>query len=353
MKRISAVICELNPLHEGHKYVFSKAGENSDLLIAVMSGNFVQRGETAVYDKFKRARMALLAGADLVVELPFPYCASSAEFFARAGVRIAEGVGADRLCFGSECGDIMALRRAGEILKSEEYRSAMTVGRSAAIRSEALKNLAPDLPESLLESPNDILGAEYCRNAAIETVAIKRISAESASSIRSRCVGGDGSDMLDPKRLFQLEYNHFRTLRGPTADIAECGGGVFERLLNTAFLTNSADEWQIAQRTKQYTNARLRRAALYALCSVTAEELHSEVAFTRVLGANSKGREHLSAIRKARSFPVITNHSEIKEMPENVREQVKLANFADNVYALCTGTNDPAVFLKTPPIMVE
>ena len=84
MKRISAIICELNPLHEGHKHIFSAAKEKSDVLIAVMSGNFVQRGETAVYDKYKRARSVLSAGADLVLELPFPYSASSAEFFARA-----------------------------------------------------------------------------------------------------------------------------------------------------------------------------------------------------------------------------------------------------------------------------
>ena len=354
MKRISAIICELNPLHDGHKYVFSRAKEKSDLLIAVMSSNFVQRGETAVYDKYKRAAAALSAGADLVVELPFPYCASSAEFFARAGVRIVEGVGADLLCFGSECGDIDALTKAGRILDSEEYRKAMTVGRSAALRSDLLKRLAPDLPSSLFESPNDILGAEYCRNASVETVAIKRISAESASSIRARCIGCNGADMLDPGRLFELEYNYFRTLRTiGDNEIAECGGGVFERLYNTAFSTGNAVEWQDVQKTKQYTNARLRRAALFALCSVTAEDLRADVAFTRVLGANAKGREHLSNIRKSRSFTVITNHSEVKDAACDVRRQVGLSDFADSIYSLCAGMGDAARYLKMHPVMVE
>ena len=353
MKRISAVICELNPLHDGHRYVFQKAREHGDILIAIMSGNFVQRGESAVYNKYKRAEAALSAGADLVLELPFPYSASSAEYFAKNGVRIAEAVGADVLCFGSECGDIEALKRAGAVLNSEEYEKKMTVGRSAAMRADILRELAPELPESLLGSPNDILGAEYCRRAKIDTVAIKRISAESASSIRKRSVGIEGSDMLDPAELFRLEYDHFRTLRAAGKDCAECTGGVLERLYNTAFSEGSAEKWLEKIKTKQYTNARLRRAALFALTSVTPDELKSDVLFTRLLAANEKGREYLSSIRKDSDFPIITNHSEKKLLSENARKQADLADFADTVYALCENREDPAFYLKSRPVITR
>jgi len=353
MKRISAVICELNPLHDGHRYVFSEAKRDSDILIAVMSGNFVQRGEPAVYHKYERANAALHAGADIVLELPFPYSSSSAEFFAYNGVRIAEGVGAAALYFGSECGDIEALKKAGKILKSEEYRNAMGVGRSAILRSDALRLLCPDLPESLYSSPNDILGAEYCRCAGIETVAVKRITTESASSIRRRSIGKEGCDMLDPQKLSQLIFNYLRTRRTPPSNVAEGLGGVAERLYNTAFLCKNALEWAEAVKTKQYTDARLRRAGLYALCDVSAEMLKTPCGYTRLLGANTVGREYLSAVRKNVVIPFISNHSEKKYLERDVLIQYELGEFADSIYALLLGDTDPAFFIKAHPWIID
>ena len=332
MKQISAVICEL---------------------IAVMSGNFVQRGETAVYDKYRRAESALFAGADLVLELPFPYSCSSAEFFAAAGVRIAEAAGADALYFGSECGDIDALREAARALDSEEYRNAMTVGRSAVLRSQALKELCPHLPESLFDSPNDILGAEYCRRATVDTVAVKRISTDSASQIRKRSLLQDDCDMLDPKRLFQLEYSYFRTQRKAPESIAECSGGVGERLYKTAFEAVNCADWSEKVKTKQYTDARLRRAALFALCSVSKEELFTDVLFTRVLGANEKGRSYLSALRKTADFPIISGNSQRKKLSDHALKQLLLSDFADSIYALCAEKDDPMYFIKKNPVIFE
>lgn len=353
MRQISAVICELNPLHEGHRYVFSKAKENSDILIAVMSGNFVQRGETAVYDKYKRAESALLAGADLVLELPFPYSSSSAEFFASAGVRIAEAAGATALYFGSECGDTEALKRAGMALDSDEYRNAMTVGRSAVLRSEVLKKLCPDLPKSLLDSPNDILGAEYCRRASIDTVAVKRISTDSASTIRKNSLATEGCDMLDPRRLFDLEFSYFRTQRSAPRGVAECFGGVGERLYKTAFETANSFDWMEKVKTKQYTDARLRRAALYALCGVSKEDIFSEVMFTSVLAMNKKGRAYLSALRKICDFPLLSGTSQRKNLSETAKKRVELSDFADSVYALCEGNSDPFAYIKRSPVIFE
>ena len=97
MKKICAVICEFNPLHEGHKFILAEAKRRADAVVCIMSGNFVQRGGSAVRDKYERAKDAASAGADLVVELPFPWCSAPAEFFARAGVTIASALGADTL----------------------------------------------------------------------------------------------------------------------------------------------------------------------------------------------------------------------------------------------------------------
>ena len=352
MKKISAIICELNPLHDGHRYVFSEAKKNGDVLIAIMSGNFVQRGETSVYDKYARADAALSAGADIVLELPFPYSSSSAEYFARAGVRIAEAVGADSLYFGSECGDIKALQKCADILSSDEYKKAMTVGRSAKIRGEIIKDLDSDLPETVLNSPNDILGAEYCRwITRMNPVPVKRISTESASSIRERSLLQSNTDMLDPKRLFELEYIYFRIQKTALNNIAECGGGVYERLLNTAFSSVDFKEWVEAIKTKQYTNSRLRRAALFALCGVKSEALQNNVAFTVLLGANPVGREYLADIRKNCEFPIITKVSDSKFLNNDAMAQYELSKFADSIYTLCKGNMDPAFFVKSYPVI--
>lgn len=353
MKRISAVICELNPLHEGHRYVFSKAKENSDVLIAVMSGNFVQRGENAVYHKYKRAKFALSAGADIVFELPFPFSASSAEYFARAGVEVAEGVLADCLYFGSECGDIEALRAAGRALDSDEYREGMKVGRSAVLRGELLKKLCPDVPESVFDSANDILGAEYCRRATIETVAVRRISTDSASKIRKESLLKDDCDMIDPAGLRALEYINFRTKRSLDVDFAECRGGVGERLYNTAFMAKNFVDWTEMVKTKQYTNSRLARASLFVLCGVMQEDLSKRVLYTRLLGANGKGREYLSYLRKHSDISIITNAGEKKYLSDAALEQLEMGEFADSIYAYLMGECDPAFFAKEHPVIID
>ncbi len=353
MKRISAVICELNPLHDGHRYVFSKAKEESDVLIAVMSGNFVQRGENAVYHKYKRAGAALLAGADIVFELPFPFSASSAEFFARAGVEVAEGVGAQCLYFGSECGDIEALKAAGRALDSDEYREGMKVGRSAILRSDLLKKLCPDVPQSVFDSANDILGAEYCRRASIDTVAVKRISTDSASKIREECLGKEGCDMVDPAKLRELEFAALRSKRSYSDDFAECRGGVGERLYNTAFLAKCASEWSEMIKTKQYTNSRLARAALFSLCGVMQDELSESVLYTRLLAANSVGREYLSYLRKNCNISIITNTSEKKYLSETALKQFMCGEFADSIYAYLMGNTDPFFFSKEHPVIID
>lgn len=349
MKRISAVICELNPLHDGHRYVFSKAHENADVLIAVMSGNFVQRGECALYNKYKRAKSAAQAGADLVFELPFPFSASSAEFFARAGVTVAEGVGATDLYFGSECADIAAIRDAAHLL--DEVHE-FTAGRAGAQREELLKGGGIELPKSIYSSPNDILAVEYCRNARISLHPVKRISTVSATDIRREIYNERrDKEAVYPNALQAIEFNYFRSHR-ETKVYAEGGGGVAGRLYNAAFKTNDSAKWLDIAATKQYTNARLRRAALFALCGVDAEQIRQSPLFTPVLAANSRGREYLRTHSEKFSIAVLTNPSDKKRLDDAAMCQFELRNFADSVYSLCANESDPACFAKASPIIL-
>ena len=121
-KKTVGIICEYNPFHGGHKYQIDEIKRMGfDRVVCVMSGNTVQRGGFAITDKYTRARMAIKGGADLVLELPYPYSASSAETFALAGVRILENADVDAICFGSECGDIEKLKIAADTCDSESF----------------------------------------------------------------------------------------------------------------------------------------------------------------------------------------------------------------------------------------
>lgn len=165
------IIAEYNPFHNGHLYQLKKAKEISqaDYCIVVMSGDFTQRGTPAIFDKYIRCRMALLAGADLVIELPVIYATASAETFAMGAVSILSALHVDALCFGSECGSLMSLQEISNVLQNEppEFQSRLSdmlkngVSYPAA-RQSALSGVL-HLPEDLLSSPNNILGIEYLK----------------------------------------------------------------------------------------------------------------------------------------------------------------------------------------------
>ena len=159
------IICETNPIHNGHKLLIDTAkAKNCDAIVCVMSGNTVQRGEFAIADKYLRAEALLQCGADLVIELPFPWSCSSAEYFSKAGMSIISNF-CDTLIFGSESGNIEMLSNVAEAVSSEkftsEYNTRISTGeRSAALYYEMIKEKA----NSELSS-NDILGVEYIKAA--------------------------------------------------------------------------------------------------------------------------------------------------------------------------------------------
>ncbi len=175
--KVTGIIAEYNPFHRGHLYHLNQAREltGADFIIVAMSGDFVQRGGPAVFDKYVRTHMALSCGADLVVELPSPFAVSSAEDFASCGVALLDRLGSvDFLCFGSECGDCLPLLSAARLLleETEEYsqllQAELKKGASfPAARQTALERLYSESGDSslsaLVSSPNNILGLEYCK----------------------------------------------------------------------------------------------------------------------------------------------------------------------------------------------
>ena len=158
------IIAEFNPLHSGHKLLIDTAKKGGNTVAVVISGNFVQRGDTAIIPKIKRAEAALICGADIVVELPVLWSMSTAQNFALGGVAQLHALGCDQIIFGSECGDIERLKKTADILLSDEFSSIVKEEIKngvtfASARQKAAIALGAD--ESILNSPNDNLGLEY------------------------------------------------------------------------------------------------------------------------------------------------------------------------------------------------
>lgn len=337
------IICEFNPLHNGHKRLIDAARlMGAERIVCVMSGNAVQRGELAIMDKYTRAKAAVLCGADLVLELPYPWSAASAEYFANAGVEILSHF-CDNIVFGSECGDIDLLIRAAETAVGddfkESFRQRLTEGEGAA--SAYFSALEKTAGISL--NSNDLLGIEYIKAALekgydINFCTVKREGAAyndteldshicpSATAVRRVWSEGGytsqyipeeawtvfeecfkNGDMTDYNELSKAVLMYLRLVDADTlAGMAENDGGISNRLIATAKSAKNGQEFFELLRTKRYTDAKMRRAVLFALTSVRSELLKQKPEYVQLLGANEQGRELLSKHRRNGGITVVT-----------------------------------------------
>jgi predicted nucleotidyltransferase len=351
-----------------------------------MSGNFTQRGDVAIVNRFVRAKIVLAGGADLVLSLPFPWCCASAEYFADAGVSIADRLGPGELCFGSESGDIDELTEVASRLSELEADGFFTTARS---RAAAYEKKYGQGSSHLLRGSNNILAIEYLRairrrGAALEPVTIKRIGAEynnrevsldnfaSATAIRHLLYKKHYSlaEKQMPSGCAQILYSEInecgcaslenaslsllgilRTMKSDDIkSIAEMGGGVGERIISSAMAAGSLEETLTLAATKQYTNSRLRRAIIYAATGVSPSTLKSEVAYTQILAANAKGLDALRVMKKEGRIEILTKPADHIKMSEVASRQYKLEADADKIYTLAYKKPMPAnAFLRISP----
>lgn len=387
MKSIIGIIAEYNPMHSGHVYQLGEAkklgalacqnsadsGNSSTsqnpagsgdsnvslnpLVVIAMSGNFVQRGEPAIYDKWQRAEMAVRQGADLVVELPTYYATSAAPDFARGGVGLLKMIGATHICFGSEIGSIDEIRELSQKISSEsvksEIRSNMKSGLSYAEAARKAGILAP---------PNAMLAAEYLKYAEdgsnmLEPILVKRepaphptalsvrekiaakrapktiqnpyldssnkkmvdiLSEASNLDYRASCVSQDNpskhsiNSWESPLFLSSLDAVLLYLVRGtPSAELSEFRGmteGLENRLKKSALNATDATSLIENAATRRYTPARIRRALISALLGIR-KDIDSKIDYIRVLAVSSAGREILSEIKKKSEAIIITKLS--------------------------------------------
>ena len=351
--RVAGIICEFNPLHKGHAWMMEEVRRGgTEAIVCAMSGNFVQRGEAAVVDKLARAEMAVRCGADLVLELPTPWSANTAERFARGGVELLHKTGVvTDLAFGSECGDGAALQRVAAALDSEGYeeylRARLGSGESFAVcRQKAAALLLGEETAALLEKANNNLGVEYCRamhrvGAQWNVITVPRVGAAhdgapvgdnaSASHIRALLAQGKEEEAFSymPAAAAEVLRCELAAGRAP-ASLQNCeravlcklramaeedfarydtsGEGLYHRLYQAVRTGCSVEEILDTAKTKRYSHARLRRMVLRAWLDLA--QVPDGVPYLRVLAANETGRRLLRKMRD-NGAPVLTRAADV------------------------------------------
>ncbi|MEQ2358363.1 tRNA(Met) cytidine acetate ligase [Blautia intestinihominis] len=411
--KVTGIIAEYNPFHKGHKYQidYCKKKLNSDYVIVAMSGDYVQRGTPALLPKHVRAEMALRCGADLVLEMPVSVSTASAEAFAMGGVSMLDGLHVvDSLCFGSEYGEVSALMELAEILveEPEEYRQLLKEFLSNGLsfpsaRCQALteyfKNphnftgddfdgvLTPLLNQivQILNSPNNILGIEYCKallrlKSNIKPVTLKRQGmgyhetlAETDGSDRFSCTDGNtfasasairellkatltpetisriASQVPDEISLLlasSLQRNGFLTEDALDPLLSYCilkenadsfcsyldvSRDLAERIMNRSNELNGFLQAASFLKTKELTQSRIQRALLHIILGI--REVPATVPYARVLGFRRESSTLLKEIKDSSSIPLITKLADANSLlDESGRSLLYETVFSSNLY---------------------
>ncbi len=380
--KVSGIVCEYNPFHNGHKYHIQKTRENGAThIVAVMSGNFVQRGDVAIMDKFERARVAVQNGVDLVIEIPVAYVLSSAEGFARAALYILNSIGCvDELSFGSECGDLSKLIEAAKATitcaDSLELKLMLDNGASfpSAVHALVEKEYGKAVSD-LLDSPNNVLAIEYIKaisylNSKIVPYTIKRKHAghddmnvtenfASASFIRQNVMEINYSDLM-PETMYttlseavangkngslsNLEkavMYRMRTISpAQLRDVPDVAQGLEHRIYE-ARSASTVQEMMEQIKTKRYTMARIRRILLNTILGITNEDLKTPPVYARILAVNERGTDILHIAKEKSRLPLMTSLAKLSEINAVTKRCAELESFATDIYNLALDVPDP------------
>lgn len=364
--KVRAVIAEFNPFHSGHRLLLDKMQSGGAAVVAIMSGNFVQRGECAVFDKQTRAEAAVRGGADLVIELPTVYALGAAERFARGAVQLTESLGiADELWFGSECGDISALSAAAELVSTESaaFRSALSEKLAEGMSFPRARFEALGSGGKLLSSPNNILAVEYITalnrlGSRIVPVTVKREnagynddseqSAEYSASAARKILKKSSADGA----LFMSSFDAMIAAKLKTADcdyltrFADCNREIAARLIKAAKY-NTFDEILSAALCRRYTAARFRRVMCNILASNTFRT-YPKPSYIRPLAFNECGKELLRSIKKSAALPVAARGAQLKS-----DEIFRLECRGSDIYALARGLMGGSEFSFVPQFISQ
>ena len=400
--KITGLITEYNPFHFGHEFHLNSSKKKTacDYTICIMSGNFVQRGIPAIVNKWSRAKMALLGGVDLVLELPTIYSVSSAEYFAFGAISILNNLNiVDSICFGSECGDIDILKEIAKILVKEplefkEYlKEQLNLGLSfPKARSIAIANYMKNSSEfnsydieSILNSSNNILAIEYCKalfklKSNINPVTITRQgsnynddnlnqdSFSSASSIRKSITEKSLESCINalPKYSYEILKNtkisdidkmflyiKYKLLSDPMFldNIPDASEGLGNKILSNLANTNTFDELVMSCKSKRYSYTRINRVLCQCFLSLNKDDIllnKSTPQYVRVLGLNQNGAKILKEIKRSSNIKIVNKISK-----KNIDPMLSIDIKATNLYSLLNDDTMLNADFKISPIILK
>lgn len=389
MNGILGIVSEYNPFHNGHLMHLQKSKEltHTDFTIAVMSGNFVQRGDTSIVDKWTKAEMALKSGVDLVIELPTLYAISSAENFADGAIKILNSLGiVDYVSFGSEIGEITPLDDVASVLYKEpkEFSSLITRQLRSGLSYPKARELAIQMYfgssqkyTDVLENPNNILGIEYLKSlkrlkSPITPITLKRKYSDynsndiksgiaSATAIRTMLqkeknihyvVPYETYEILEEKKKYgqiipslsifskEIIYTLRKMTLSEIAALPDVSEGLENKIKAAANTSNNLEELILKIKSKRYTQSRIQRILLYALLNISEKDIamsKKQMPYIRVLGFNKNGKKIISAI--ANQNPKLQIIVSVKKFMENntdkhLHTMISKDIFATNVYTL-------------------
>lgn len=335
MKKIG-IICEYNPFHNGHDYHIKQIKERfkDSMIICVMSGNFVERGEVSIINKWEKTKIALEHGIDLVVELPFAFSSQSADLFCKGSIQILNALKVDAIVFGSETNDIALLNKLAEISFTEKYQAIVKEyiqkgNNYPTAMALAFHHFGHQNPLG----PNDTLALGYIKelkalNSSIEPIAIqrtndyhsKKANDEIASATAIRLLLKEGKEVSSfvpyPINKKELHFNEeyfpylkYKIITEKKLNIYQSvDEGIENRIKKYILEANSFEELIQKIKTKRYTYHKLSRMFIHILTNFTKEEAKDmkELQYIRVLGFNKKGKDYLKQVKKDCSIPILS-----------------------------------------------
>ena len=359
--KVVGIIAEFNPFHNGHMYLFNKTKKMfpDAIYVLIMSGNFTQRGEPSILDKRSKTEIALKAGFDLVVELPFPFATASSDAFADGAIKLAHALGVTDLVFGSESDDLTYLEEMTDIeLYDKSFDSLVRVYLASGLNYPSARSQAfTDITGKSISLPNDILASSYLKaikknNYSITAHSIKRTNdynsnqleenISSASSIRKALIDGNNISAQVPDFVIpylewyytqtysynkckdithQIFYILFKYLKyklitdNNDNSYPSLDKSLLNKLKKNITKVTSYDELINSVKTKNITYRKIARGLLYYLCDFTTDARNkmSDITYIRILGISDNGRNYLNKIKKDCSLPIISKFTREKD----------------------------------------
>ncbi|NME36538.1 nucleotidyltransferase [Fusobacterium sp. FSA-380-WT-3A] len=384
MKKAVGIVVEYNPFHNGHKYHLDKAKELGNIVIGVMSGDYLQRGEPAFINKWSRAEIALKEGIDILCELPSYYSTQSAEIFAKSSIGILKNLGVSTILFGSESSDIEKLKKILELEKNEEFNEEIkrNLDRGISYPNAYSLSIKKFFEEDIEINSNDILGIEYLRaikyyDEKIEAKTLKRRAGGyysqkeennimSATGIRKLMFENKNIENLVTTNSFEVLRNQrftkitefypliryaILTKKDKLSDYQDVENGLENRIYEMALKYENYQEFFNNLITKRYTIGRIQRILIHILLDITKEDtnyLKENIPYIRILGFSKNGREYLKNIEKNNDIKILTSFKNIKKiLKENEIKFLELNERASIIYKIINSYEDRKIPIIT------